>query len=96
MRVAASAFLVSPAIPAPPVRRRKGPIRFRLASGEAGRRRDRVPGKQGGEKKKGGAYVSDKSSQSEKAEGRQLLTEVATRERARDSRAEEGVGFWQP
>lgn len=42
--VTASAFLVSQALPAPPVQRRKGPRRFRPASGEARRRRDRVPG----------------------------------------------------
>ncbi|XP_063141216.1 large ribosomal subunit protein mL48 isoform X2 [Rattus norvegicus] len=43
VRVTSNAFLVSPALRAPPVPRRKGPIRFRLASGEDGRRRDRVP-----------------------------------------------------
>lgn len=37
-------------------------------------------------RKKKNAYVTDKSSQSEKAEGRLLLSEVAARERARLAR----------
>lgn len=46
-----------------------GGTEFRVSKGARGRKRD--------------AYVTDKSSQSEKAEGRQRVSEVAARERAR-------------